>query len=93
MNDRTRPRIALGIAGPLFILTLIGKNLFLAALGYAGIWAALLIGCLPIAMAAIVRKRHQGQPRPYLVQGGYGMMAAAFAFFLFIALIEFCSHF
>jgi tyrosine-specific transport protein len=93
VNDITRPRIALGLAGPLLILTLIGKNLFLLALGYAGIWAALLIGCLPIAMAAIVRKRHQDQPRPYLVKGGYGLMALTFTFFLFIALIELCSHF
>lgn len=93
VNDQTRPRIALGLAGPLLALTLFGKNLFLLALGYAGIWASLLIGCLPIAMAAIVRKRHQAEPRPYLVKGGYGLMLVAFLFFFLIALGELASHF
>jgi tyrosine-specific transport protein len=93
VNDKTRPRIALGLAGPLLALTFFGKNLFLLALGYAGIWAALLIGCLPIAMAAIVRKRHQTEPRPYLVKGGYGLMLVSFLFFFLIALIELASHF
>jgi tyrosine-specific transport protein len=93
INDVTRPRIALGMAGPLLVLTLFGDNLFLSALGYAGMWAVLLLGCLPIVMAAIVRARHAHESRGYLVRGGYGLMFVIFSFFLFIALVELVSHF
>lgn len=87
-----KPKVALLLVGPLLLMSLFGSRLFISALEYAGVWAAVLIGCLPVLMAAIARYQYRHQNRPYLVKGGYGLMAVAFIAFTAIALVETVKH-
>lgn len=88
LDGVTKPRIAMIMAGPLLLFTLMGTRIFISALSHAGIWAAILLGCLPIVMAALARLRHKTQYRPYLVQGGYALMALCMLCFLTVIFIE-----
>lgn len=92
INDKTRPKVAFAVAAPLLAFCMLGAKLFINALGYAGIFAAILLGCLPVVMAALSRRQHKNMARPYLVKGGYSLMITVFICFSFIILVELFSH-
>jgi tyrosine-specific transport protein len=91
-DPQAKPKAALLAAVLLIAISLSGSRLFVSALEYAGIWTAILIGCLPILMAALARHRYRFQQRPYLVKGGFAVMSLAFIAFAAVACFETIKH-
>ena len=82
-----RPMIAIITFVPPIVMDLFYPNLFLATLGYASIFVAILLGLLPIAMVWHGRY-YQNMHEQYRAPGEKMALSLAALFFLGIILIE-----
>ena len=76
---------------PPMIFNLFNPNAFLATLGYASIFVAILLGLLPIAMVWHGRY-HQNLPQQYRAPGGKGSLILASLCFVAVIVLEILPH-